>query len=349
MPVRTSRVIASGGLVKCGYSTKGRAMSNRATRLVLGALLLTMAALAQNNTGIISGKITDQTGAIVPNAQVTVTQTDTGVNSVSLSNSEGIFRVPGLRDGPYSVTVSAAGFKKAVRDGLSLQIGQVMDVEMKLEVGATSESITVSGAATLLDTQTSSTGQVMEGDYFYHLPNYQHWEKGVLYYTPQVESSNAPWPGSLGNWNINGGQQLSDGSLRRWHVSHQHGWRHYVQFRLRRDEEVKVLTSAMPAEYGHATSGLIIVVKTGGTNHFHGRAASFSRAPPWSTAGSFSCKPSPNKASLHTLSATRFHVGGPIRIPRYITAKTRRSSRWRVRTTLTERPIGPLFTAPRPR
>ena len=73
-------------------------------------------------------------------------------------------------------------------------------------------------ALPLLDTQTSSTGQVMEGSYFYQLPNYQHWEKGVLYYTPQVQTSNSPWPGSLGNWNINGGQsyqtaQYEDGIM----------------------------------------------------------------------------------------------------------------------------------------
>ena len=58
----------------------------------------------------------------------------------------------------------------------------------------------------------------MAGEYFYKLPNYQHWSRGVLYYTPQVGSTNAPWPGSLGNWNINGGQtyqtaQYEDGIM----------------------------------------------------------------------------------------------------------------------------------------
>ena len=108
------------------------------------------------------------------------------------------------------VTVKAAGFKELVREGFALRIGQNLDVEMKLEVGAVTESIDVVNTIPLLDTQTSSTGQVMEGDYFYELPNYQHWEKGVLYYTPQVESSNAPWPGSLGNWYDEWRQQLPD-------------------------------------------------------------------------------------------------------------------------------------------
>lgn len=171
-------------------------MSNRIAALAVLVLVLTTATFAQNNTGIISGKITDPTGAVVPNAQITVTQTDAGVESVSASNSDGLFRVPGLRDGPYKLVVTAAGFKREVREGFSLQIGQILDVEIKLEVGATTESVTVVSSIPLLDSQTSSTGQVMEGDYFYELPNYQHWEKGVLYYTPQVQTNNAPWPGS---------------------------------------------------------------------------------------------------------------------------------------------------------
>lgn len=281
----------SPGRPSCGgYSTKGRKMRNRKTGLTVLALLLAMSVFAQNNTGIISGKITDQTGATVPNAQVTITQTDTGVNSVSQSNSEGIFRVPGLRDGLYRVSVTAAGFKKEVREGISLQIGQIMDVEIKLEVGATNESITVSAASSLIDTQTSSTGQVLEGDYFYQLPNYQHWEKGVLYYTPQVESSNAPWPGALGNWNINGANsyqtaQYEDGML----ATSMDGGTTINSVSVA-DEEVKVLTSAMPAEYGHATSGALIVVKKGGTNEFHGQGGELFKNNPWWSAVSSNCR-----------------------------------------------------------
>ena len=105
----------------------------------------------------------------------------------SATNSDGLFRVPSLINGPYKVTVTAAGFKKQVRDGLTLRIGENLNVEVKLDVGAVTEAVEVTSALPLLETQTSSTGQVMEGDYFYKLPNYQHWEKGVLYYTPQVQ------------------------------------------------------------------------------------------------------------------------------------------------------------------
>ena len=298
-------------------------MRNRFTGFIVLAILLRMPLLAQNNTGIIAGRVTDQSGAFVPSAQITVTQTDTGVDSVSQSNTDGLFRVPGLRDGPYKVTATAAGFKKAVREGLNLQIGQILDVEIKLEVGTMNESITVTNAAPLLETQTSSTGQVMEGDYFYELPNYQHWEKGVLYYTPQVQSSNAPWPGSLGNWNINGGNsyqtaQYEDGML----ATSMDGGTTINSVSVA-DEEVKVLTSAMPAEYGHATSGALIVVKKGGTNDFHGEGGELFKNNPLVHRRFFQLQTNPQQNISDLFQMPDFVVSGPVIIPHLYNGKNR--------------------------
>src|SRR5205807_10318454 len=94
------------------------------SRWILLTFLLAASVLAQNNTGIISGRVTDPSGAVVPNAQITVTQIETNVNAVSETNSDGLFRVPSLINGPYRVTVTASGFKKQVRDGLTLRIGE---------------------------------------------------------------------------------------------------------------------------------------------------------------------------------------------------------------------------------
>ena len=102
-------------------------MRNRLIGLLVVALLLTMPMFAQNNTGIISGRVTDSSGAVVPNADITVTHTETGVDSVSKTNSDGLFRVPSLRDGAYKVTVAATGFKKLVRTGITLRIGEILN------------------------------------------------------------------------------------------------------------------------------------------------------------------------------------------------------------------------------
>ncbi len=275
-----------------------------------------MSVSAQTNTGIISGRITDPTGAVVPNAQITVTNTDTNVDAASETNTDGLFRAPSLTPGPYKVTVSAAGFKKQVRDGLTLRIGENLNVEMKLEVGAVSESVEVTSALPLLETQTSSTGQVMQGEYFYKLPNYQHWSKGVLYYTPQVGSSNAPWPGALGNWNINGGQswqtaQYEDGIIA---TSMDGGTTlNNVEVGI---EEVKVLTSAMPAEYGHATAGALIFVKKGGTNQFHGEGGYLFKSDSMMHRRFFEMKNLTQQGINTLFQMPDFYIGGPVILPK---------------------------------
>ena len=290
--------------------------------------LLAMPMFAQNN-GIISGRVTDPSGAVVPDAQITVTQTETNVDAVSVTNSDGLFRVPSLINGPYKVTVTASGFKREVRDGLTLRIGENLNVEMKLEVGAVSEKVEVTSSLPLLDTQTSSTGQVMEGDYFYQLPNYQHWEKGVLYYTPQVGSSNAPWPGSLGNWNINGANayqtaQYEDGIIA---TSMDGGTTlNSVSVGV---EEIKVLTSAMPAEYGHATSGALIIVKKSGTNTLHGEGGELFKSTSMMHRTFFQQYTIQQKAALiGGTAATMFQmpdfvVSGPVVIPKLYNGKNR--------------------------
>jgi hypothetical protein len=230
---------------------------------------MAMTVFAQS-TGIISGRVTDPSGAVVAGAAVTITQTETNVDSASGTNSEGLFRAPGLPSGTYRVSVNAPGFKKAVRDGLLLRIGENQDLQVKLEVGAVAETIEVTGALPLLDTQSSVAGQVMEGEYFYQLPNYQHWEKGVLYYTPQVETSNGVWPGGLGNFNINGGQSWQTATYEDGIISTTMDGGTTINSVSVGVEEIKVITGAMPAEYGHATSGALLVVKKAGTNALHG-------------------------------------------------------------------------------
>ena len=148
------------------------------------------------------------------------------------------------------MVVAAPGFKNSVREGFNHRIGENLDLETKLEVGASVETITVKAAATLLRHQTSSSGQVMEGDYFYKLPNYQHWEKGVLYYTPQVETSNAPWPGSLGNWNFNGANSYQTAQYEDGQLATSMDGGNSVNSVSVGDEEVKVISSAMLRRVG---------------------------------------------------------------------------------------------------
>jgi len=122
--------------------------------LLLVATLTTSHAFAQNaNTGEIKGTVQDSTGAVVEGATVTITNVDTGVIIVSTSNSTGLYDAPSVPTGPYTITFSKAGFKDLVHKGVTLQV-QTIAVDATLEVGNATESVTVVGEASLLQTET---------------------------------------------------------------------------------------------------------------------------------------------------------------------------------------------------
>lgn len=297
-------------------------INSGATYLIL-VFLLAAPVFAQLDTGIISGKVTDPSGAVVPGAQITVTQTNTNIQVTSQSNESGLFRVPSLRPGPYKVTATAAGFKTFTRDGLLLRINETLAVDIVLELGGLTEVVEVTSALPLLETQTSTTGQVMTGEYFNRLPNYQHWTKGVMVFTPGVMHSNQQWPGSLSGWSINGGN------------SNQIGYFEDGQFATRGDggttlnsisvavEEVKVLTSVLPAEYGHATSGAISVVKKAGTNQLHGDGGYLFKDDPMAHRRFFQ-KETANQQGVNTFfQQPDFVVSGPVYLPKLYDGRNR--------------------------
>ena len=138
-------------------------MTTRSMFAVLTILLLAApAAHAQLGVATITGRITDGSGAVVGGATIVVTNTDTNFSYNTVTNAEGIFRVPSLQPGPYRVSVEASGFKRHVRENLDLRAGFTLPVDAVLEVGAISEQVRVTGEAALLETETSATGTDME-------------------------------------------------------------------------------------------------------------------------------------------------------------------------------------------
>ena len=231
---------------------------------------------AQIDNGNITGRVTDPSGAVIAGAQVTVTQTAMNFENVTHTNEEGIYRAQSLRPGPYRVSVVAAGFKNLIRDGIDLRIGDTLAVNVTLEIGAVSDSVLVTAAAGLLETETSATGTVVGGDMFYSLPVYQRNIKNILYYTPGLTYSGMNWAGSLSSMHINGLRSgyigfFEDGALGTT------GDGMTTDSILNTIEDVKVLTTTLPAEYGHSAGGVISVVKKSGTNELHGIASMYGR------------------------------------------------------------------------
>jgi hypothetical protein len=118
----------------------------------------------------ITGRITDTSGAVVGGAAIAVTNTDTNFTYSTVTNAEGIFRVPSLQPGPYRVSVEAAGFKSLMRENLDLRAGFTLPMDAILEVGALTEHVRVTGEAPLLETETSATGTALKGENFITSP-----------------------------------------------------------------------------------------------------------------------------------------------------------------------------------
>ena len=150
---------------------------------------LTGAAFGQISTATLTGTVTDPLGAAVANVQVTALQTETNFESRGTTNGEGIYRIQSLLPGTYRVTFEAAGFKRTVQGGIDLHVGDVTPVNAALQLGAVSESVEVSAQATLLETETSVTGTVTEGDTLYKLNMYQRYITNTMSIVPGLTNS----------------------------------------------------------------------------------------------------------------------------------------------------------------
>src|SRR4051794_17357466 len=125
---------------------------------------------AQVSTGSISGVIEDPTGAIVPNAEIAITQAATSETRIARSNASGEFNMPFLPPGGYAVSATAGGFKTKTLSDITLRIDQTLNLRITLEVGASTETVSVTGATPLVDSVTSSLGQVVQNQQIINLP-----------------------------------------------------------------------------------------------------------------------------------------------------------------------------------
>src|SRR5438445_568282 len=137
----------------------------RIRRCIAPAVLFVFAASAapaQEFRGAITGHITDRLGGILPGTTVTATNIATNGGSTTVTNGEGNYTIPYLTPGKYTVTVELTGFKKLVREGIDVRIGDRLVLDLSLDVGQVEETVSVSAAAPLLEVGSGSAGQVID-------------------------------------------------------------------------------------------------------------------------------------------------------------------------------------------
>jgi hypothetical protein len=171
---------------------------------LLTSLSLAVPSFGQMNTGTITGTVTDPQGATVANVKVTAVHIDTNFETRVATNSEGLYRVQALQPGLYRLTFESAGFKRVVQSGLDLRSGDVLPVNVRMELGQLADSIQVSAQSTLLETETSAAGSLTEGETLYKMPLYQRYVLNALNLNPGMTQNGYSYGGSLGGFNVAG-------------------------------------------------------------------------------------------------------------------------------------------------
>lgn len=243
------------------------------TILLLGACSL----CAQETRGMISGTVTDPQSASVAGAAVTITNTDTNVSTRLTTNASGYFEAPLMLAGAYQVSVEAAGFKKAVRSGLNLAMSQQLQANLKLEVGALSESVTVSAESPILDTSTVTTGKVLTQNELMNLPVMTNDVVMMARMAAGVEVQNTTQYATQGMTGASSGFSMALGiGKNEWTMDgapNSNGSN--IAFMPHTDmvDEMKVETSNFDASYGHGTGLSVSFASKSGANQVHGTIA----------------------------------------------------------------------------
>ncbi len=278
-------------------------------------VLLPVTLLAQVQSGSIVGTVADPQGAVIPGAQVTVQNQGTGFTRVTETNASGQFVAYSIPTGMYTITVEAPGFQRLERRGIQLTAAETVDVELELIIGSVTETVEVTGAAPLLQTQDATVSNLVNNEEIINLP------LNGRSFTQLVTLSPGAGTGSSGNLNssvyamrapanitVNGSSAqnntyLIDGIYNRML------WLSTLIMVPTIDsvQEFRVMTSNYTAEYGSAAGAVTVVQTKSGTNEFHGSAYEFLRNDNLDANTFFN-----NRAGLPKPAFNRNEFGGAI-------------------------------------
>lgn len=289
---------------------------------LLACVLVTAALNAQTTNGSVQGTIVDPTGSAIGGATVTARNLDTGLTISSKTTDAGIYSLPSLPPGNYSVTVEAQGLKKYERLGVTVSIGSTISIDIQMQMGAVTESVTVSADAAQLETATSDIGATVENSLVANLPlEVSGTIRNPVQFITLIPGfvggvANDPGSNSSDDFKVNGGQEggtdvLVDGvsiSL----VSPNTQWNKGVSTEA--VQEFKVLQSNFSPEYGESGDGIVSLSMKSGTNQFHFSVYDFLRNRALD-ANSWVNNTTNQKKSVDTQNDFGFTVGGPAYFP----------------------------------
>ncbi|MGO9123506.1 MAG: carboxypeptidase regulatory-like domain-containing protein [Terriglobales bacterium] len=276
------------------------------------------ASLFAQDTASITGTVTDQTGAAIPNAQVMVGNPEHGIKRSTTSNGSGDYLVSAIPPGSYNLTITAPGFKKYEATGIILRVAQKARADAALQVGAAKEEVLVEGTnVAQVETQSNELAGTITSKEISQLQLNGRVFTQLVTLTPGITNQTGSSEGQYGitanvnysvnggrleynNWELDGGDNMDNGSNSTLNVTPS----------IDAIGEVRVLTSNYGAQYGRNASGTIETETKSGTSSFHGDAYEFVRNNMFNATPEFlSTKPSYKKNDFG------YTIGGPVYIP----------------------------------
>ena len=314
------------------------------------ALALPLASPAQD-TGYISGTVSDKSGAAIVGAEVVVTNTAGSLKRTTTTNGDGAYVVPGLPGATYNITVTAKGFQKFTAQGVVLDVAQKSRVDVQLTVGAINEEIVVTGESVAqVETQSSALSATVTGKQIDQLMLNGRNFTQLVTLTPGVVDQTNTDEGKVGvygnvaysmnggrteynNWELDGGDNMDNGSNATLNV--------YPN--VEAIAEFKVLTSNYGAQYGRNGSGTIEVETKSGTTAFHGSAFYYGRNEFFNARSWAEGQNTPSLKAPYRKHDYGYTIGGPVFIPDHYNSDKKKtffffSEEWRKEKNVTSAP-----------
>ncbi len=277
--------------------------------------LLVSSAPAQTAQGRISGTVADPGGAVIPGASVIAVDEETGVSTSATSNHVGLYVLPFLKPGRYSITCSAQGFKRYERTGLIVETSQVMGLNITMELGAVTETVTVAADAPLLQGTQSGVDQFIDSRAVNDMPLAGRRALELVKLSSETVFVNYSG-GAKPQFAISGGRSyksayvLDGGNIQNLRMA---SLQVEIDPPVEVIKEFKVVQNGYAAEYGGSASGVLISTTKSGTNEFHGSAFEFLRNDAFDASGFFA----PAEGGKKVKAPLRYNlfggtIGGPI-------------------------------------
>ncbi len=296
----------------------------RLSMLIAAICLGSIGALAQLATGSIQGVVTDKSGAVIPNATITVTNAATALSRTVQSNTDGLYAVPALPPGDYNLTAEAKDFAKQVSENVVLRVNAKQVINFELQPGSTTQTVEVTGAAPVVDTVSSTVAPVVNQQTIVALPlNGRDWTQ-LAVLQPGVDPARTQPAVSVANQRANRGvgNQLTisgsrpqennyrvDGISINDYSNGGPGGVTGTNLGVEAIQEFSVITSNPAADTGKTAGGVVNAITRSGTNQWHGTGYEFLRNSAFDARNEFD---KPNQIAEFRRNQFGGATGGPI-------------------------------------